>query len=427
MNTLSRRLATLALTATLSVGLTVAVVRSVRAIGIPAAPSMYYRGTLDEGGAPVTGSRMFTLRLWSAATGGAELCTTGNVSVAVTSGAFELPLPTACTDAIRNQPGAPELWQELSLAGTVIGPRTRLGAVPYAVVAERASVAEGALSAQIAALQMQVAALGNDNPECPRGYTRDAAATPGVVCARMVLGQRDEVVKVGTGASAFWIDRYEAAVHHGTSGAQLGAANTSDGGADNVPTRMPRNGQRSGATPELVALSHAGMPSVLVTWFQSNEACRGAGKQLPTGDEWLAAASGTLDNSTCNVMSGGARAAGPSNVCRSVWGAHDMIGNVWEMTAEWYAGAGQTTLPTPGFVLQGAQNWGADYNGDGTWNVDSHVRINNSDAVASGIPSAAMRGGDWRHGTRAGVYSLILNHGPTDWYSSFGFRCVLRR
>ena len=63
MNTRSRRLATLALTATLSVGLTVAVVRSVRAIGIPAAPSMYYRGTLDEGGAPVTGSRMFTLRL----------------------------------------------------------------------------------------------------------------------------------------------------------------------------------------------------------------------------------------------------------------------------------------------------------------------------------------------------------------------------
>jgi len=422
MNRFPRTVVTLALTAATSVALTLAAVHTVRAIGIPVAPTMYYRGTLDEGGAPVTSTRMLSLRLLTAATGGTELCTTGVVAVTVTNGSFELPLPVACTDAIRNQVSAPEIWQEFGVNGTALGARTRLGAVPYTVVAERASNAEGALSGAITTLQAQVAALSNDNRDCPRGYTRDTAATPGTVCLRMMFGQRDEVVKVGTGATAFWVDRFEAAVHHGVSGAQLGTANTSGGAADDIPSRMPRNGQRSGATSELVALSHPGMPSVNMTWFQANEACRGAGKRLPTGDEWLAAASGTPDTSVCNVMSGGARAAGGGNACRSAWGVHDMIGNVREWTAEWYAGAGQAGA-TPGFVQQGVSNWPADYNGDGTWNIDGHV--DRGGAETNGIPSAAIRGGFWSVGARAGVFALSVNQAPSHWVTVIGLRCVL--
>jgi hypothetical protein len=421
----TRRLATVALTAVASVGLTLAVVRSVRAIGIPAAPTMYYRGTLDEGGAPVTGTRMFTLRLMTAAIGGTELCTTGSLTVTVTNGAFELPLPAACTDAIRNQVAAPEIWQELSLAGATLGARTRLGAVPYAVVADRAANAEGPLSAAITTLNAQVATLNNADPDCPRGFTRDPAATPGTVCIRTVLGQPDEVVKVGTGATAFWVDRYEASVHHGTSGAQLGTTNASGGAANDIPSRMPRNGQRSGATPELVALSHTGMPSAAVTWFQANEACRGAGKRLPTVDEWLAAASGTLDNSTCNVSSGGPRAASAGNACRSAWGVHDMIGNVWEWTAEWYAGAGQATLMTPSPVQLMATSWPSDYNGDGTANINGCVSPDTAGAIAPGIPSAAKRGGGWTEGSRAGVFALDLSSAPSDLNNDMGFRCAI--
>jgi len=99
---------------------------------------------------------------------------------------------------------------------------------------------------------------------------------------------------------------------------------------------------------------------VNVTWCQANEARRGADDRLPTGDERLAAASGTPDHSTCNVMSGGARSASGSNACRSAWGVHDMIGNVWERTAEWYVDNGATAV-----VNGRAQNWPADYNSDG--------------------------------------------------------------
>ena len=56
-------------------------------------------------------------------------------------------------------------------------------------------------------------AAAASEPDCPRGYTKDAAppnsANPSsVLCKKGV----DEVVKVGAGAAAFWIDRYEASV-----------------------------------------------------------------------------------------------------------------------------------------------------------------------------------------------------------------------
>ena len=38
---------------------------------------------------------------------------------------------------------------------------------------------------------------------------------------------------------------------------------------------------------------------------------------------------------------------------------------------------------------------------------------------------AAIRGGNWNDGTRAGVFSLNLNNGPSNWNSNVGFRCVL--
>ena len=127
----------------------------------------------------------------------------------------------------------------------------------------------------------------------------------------------------------------------------------------------------------------------------------------------------------CNTGGTGARATGGGTGCASSWGAQDMIGNVWEWTAEWFAGAGQATTTTPGFVQNGVSNWAADYNGDGTYNVDGFVYIAPPSTTASGIPSAAIRGGAWNSSARSGVFALGLGDAPSYWDTSISFRCAI--
>jgi len=38
---------------------------------------------------------------------------------------------------------------------------------------------------------------------------------------------------------------------------------------------------------------------------------------------------------------------------------------------------------------------------------------------------AAIRGGNWNDGARAGVFSLNLNNAPSNWNTNIGLRCVL--
>ncbi len=454
-----RTLVTIALSASLSAAVTGLVVHTVRAVGIPTTPSMFYRGTLDPA-APGTVTRTFRVALYDAATAGTPLYNTGDAMVAVTNGAFEVPLPVECTNIIRGTTPDPGIWLELTVDGTTIPTRTKLGAVPYAVEAERAvnaTAATGALQTTLTTMQSQIAALTTQlnaatdaNPDCPPGYRLntlpDATILPSMrLCVRgadPLAGdpdRRDQVVRVGSGRSAFWIDRFEATVWDAPFdrvGRQLGASND-----DYAP--LPKNGQWRTATlssPPLFALSRASrVPSSRITWFQANEVCRASGKRLPTGSEWLAAASGTDDpgdfpgtGGRCNTGngSGGASPLNPRDTglggvgCSSAWGAQDMIGNLWEWTDEWFAGAGNT-----GYVNDGVSNWptatGNDYHGDYTWNVNGFVTNGVGGIVA--LPSAALRGGSWEYGTRAGVFSLYLSVGPSTWSPNVGFRCVLPR
>jgi formylglycine-generating enzyme required for sulfatase activity len=252
-------------------------------------------------------------------------------------------------------------------------------------------------------------------PDCPIGYTRDAAAAGIVLCKK----GSDEVVRVGRGGSAFWIDRYEASVwaNEDGTGQQYGAT------ADNYPATFPKNGQ---ATTNVYALSRSGvLPSCYLSWFQANEACRMNGKRLPTGDEWLAAARGTVDpgasdgaGGACLTQAAGQRQTGMAAKCVSHWGAEDMIGNVWEWTAEWFAGVGQ--------VGGRDQPWPAGYGRDAIWNISSKA-YPMAGMPVYGMPAAGMRGGRYANGEFAGLYAMTLEDGPSNWNPYVGFRCVVPR
>jgi hypothetical protein len=270
------------------------------------------------------------------------------------------------------------------------------------------------------------------DPPCPIGYAQSATVPnplnpASVLCTNGV----DEVVKIGVRGSAFWIDRYEASLwtNPDGTGTQKGIA---DGDADTYG--FFRNGQQTTVPlfKNLYAVSKAGVPpSSWVTWFQADAACRLNGKRLPTGREWLAAASGTPDpagvnngslNGECVTLTGGSRVTGGATVmsqtaCLSFGGAQDMIGNIWEWTDEWYASIVDTSTA--------GANWPTGYGGDGTWGIKAGEAVDQSGSHA--VPVAAVRGGSRANGTLAGVFALELLNAPSLSDTTVGFRCVVPR
>ena len=264
-------------------------------------------------------------------------------------------------------------------------------------------------------------------PDCPSGYAQDVNALPVVLCTDP---NGDEMVRVGD----FWIDRYEVTVWH-----------------DEDCTGGPNPGEAYGATSDnwyLIAADFpetgnwtyryhacslpAKTPSRYMTWFQAQQACAASGKHLCTNDEWQAAAAGTHDTggtetgTQCHIdpANTGPRSTGlagstpgGTDSCISRWGAEDMIGNLWEWTADWFS-AGNTWQTGDG---QSATPWPAGYGSDLTYNVNG--RAHNGTAYVDGLPGAALRGGGWDGGSSAGLFALTLHHGPSYRSSNIGARC----
>ncbi len=136
--TRSRRGVAAAVAGTIGVVAMIAAYRAGRAHAddIPATPSMYYGVTLENAGVPVNESRILQVRFFSAATGGTMNCDSGARTLPVANGHVRVPLGSDCVAAVHT---SSEQWAEVSVDGMVVGGRSRLGAVPYAVEAQRAA------------------------------------------------------------------------------------------------------------------------------------------------------------------------------------------------------------------------------------------------------------------------------------------------
>jgi hypothetical protein len=126
-----------------------------RAAGIPDADVLTYTGYLENpDGSALTGKHAISVRFLAAADATKALCTGDAPSKdALVSGRFQVPLPD-CADIVKANPN---LFVDVQVDGAWLG-ATKLGAVPYAIEAGRASDAGGALDARIAAIE---AALKN--------------------------------------------------------------------------------------------------------------------------------------------------------------------------------------------------------------------------------------------------------------------------
>jgi formylglycine-generating enzyme required for sulfatase activity len=275
-----------------------------------------------------------------------------------------------------------------------------------------------------------------NDPMCPIGYVQDTSITTFVDCKR----GSDDLVRVGAGASAYWIDRFEASVWTSAdgTGTQYGATSPTYTLVTDYPASFPKTGQRAPSTASfspLYAVSKAGtQPSGSLTWFQALEVCAASGKRLPVRQEWLRAASGTIDpgnndgvSGACATVGGtGPHTTGQGTACVSAWGAQDMIGSMWEWTDEWYMGLKDEPPPT-GVPSDPSSNWPAEYGADGTYNISSSAYGSGGTTRSPGIPAAAVRGGADGNGTFAGIFALNLNSAPTNWAVHIGFRCVRPR
>jgi hypothetical protein len=198
-----------------------------------------------------------------------------------------------------------------------------------------------------------------------------------------------------------------AKIEQGTATAadlEAGDATAIGKGTDNY---APCEDSGQNCANDIYAVSLPGVsPSASLTWFQAQMACKNARKRLPSNAEWQAAVAGTpdpgSDNGTtdCNSM-GSLSLTGSRSDCLSSDGAFDMVGNLYELVADW--------VP---------RTFGCD-----SWNAGVSPTLDQQCLSDEGEPFAVMRGGFSLNGPEAGP--LAINTLPlSNSLAAVGFRCT---
>jgi formylglycine-generating enzyme required for sulfatase activity len=144
------------------------------------------------------------------------------------------------------------------------------------------------------------------------------------------------------------------------------------------------------------------LPVEQVTWDEAKHFCEAVGARLPTEAEWEYAARagtageryGNLDAIAWHQGNSGNQTHPVGTKARNAWNLYDMLGNVWQWTADWY----------------GETYYGQQESGDPQGPVYGQFRV--------------LRGGSWGNLSRGVRVSGRNWDGPGNRSGGYGFRCV---
>jgi hypothetical protein len=145
------------------------------ASGVPASMPLYYSGYLtDSAGTPASDNHSFVVKLYSDSTTSTAACTFAMVAP-VAAGRFRLQLDDSCATAVHENP---DLFLELSVDSQPF-PRSKLGAVPYALESANAQAVPFAGVSGITASTEWPGSISPDRiaPTATKGLVRTLDAT----------------------------------------------------------------------------------------------------------------------------------------------------------------------------------------------------------------------------------------------------------